>query len=170
MTETLPAGARRILGAILAQPRLSAVCGPALFVASSCLLVWTKRTIDRRGVGATKARFLRPRKLDDGASMPLGEPVALARILEQIDTSVASACAWLPIPMSCLPRSITAYVLADAFGTRPVHHIGIRARPYYGHAWTQVGDRAIGDELDATGRSGLRVVKRFPAPLVTEVP
>jgi hypothetical protein len=150
----------KLLAAAL-HPRLALVRRPLLFVASSCLLVLTQRTLDRGSLQATRRRFMRPWGRSAHAAPP--------RILDEIDAAVASACAWLPLPMSCLPRSITAYALANALGAQPVHHVGVRARPYYGHAWTQVGARTIGDDLGVTGRAGLRVVKRFPAGVAGEV-
>jgi hypothetical protein len=131
----------------------------ALFGASLYLLTKAHRLVVGYGVKAAQAALLKPwtAAADSFAETP-------ARVLDEIDAAIDLACQWLPTEMTCLPRSIGAYALARAMGARPVHHMGVRARPYYGHAWTCVGARVIGDSLGSVERDALRVVKRFPPP------
>jgi len=143
----------------LVRSDLASIRQPALFAASLYLLTKAHRLVVGHGVKAAQAKLLKPwpRSGDHVGETP-------AYVLDEIDAAIELACEWLPTEMTCLPRSIGAYALATAMGARPVHHMGVRARPYYGHAWTCVGERAIGDTLGSDERAALRVVKRFPAP------
>jgi Transglutaminase-like superfamily len=148
---------------VIRDRRLASIRRPLLFAASWCLLIVAKRHIQSNGLASAKKRFMRPWPARTGSLNLTAEGPALDAVLDEIDTAVQGACEWLPTQMTCLPRSITSYVLANAVDARPVHHIGVRARPYFGHAWTCVGRRVVGDEAGPEQRSALTVVNRFPS-------
>ncbi len=141
-----------------AWPELAGTRRLVFFGAAIYLLQKSHRILKVGGVDAARSRLLRPWTTDD--TIPTRPP---AHVLDEIDEAITAACQWLPVPMSCLPRSMTAYVLSASVGARPVHTMGVRARPFFGHAWTTVDERVIGDSLASTERSGLRIVSRFPA-------
>jgi hypothetical protein len=69
--------------AVARHPRLAAVRGPAPFAAGSILLLWTNRTLQRRGLDATRRRFMRPWKHAERVA-DVAEGAAPPRILDEI--------------------------------------------------------------------------------------
>jgi hypothetical protein len=136
------------------HPRAAPARRRALFVASLVLLAWSDRVVRAKGVEAARQRFLRARR-PTGTQLP-------REVCDELDAAIASAAQWLPFPAICLPRSLTAYAIGAALGGAPTHRMGVRARPFYGHAWTSFGDQVVGDALAPAQRAPLHVVKCTP--------
>jgi len=122
------------------------------FVRAYLLLRRARRLIAAGGLQrverAMLARAARTRR-GSGAS-----PAAL----ERVERAVNDASRWQLETTNCFPRAVAAYVLLRDAGARPSLRIGVRARPFAGHAWVEAQGVAVADSLTATQRASLTVL------------
>jgi hypothetical protein len=97
----------------------------------------------------------------------VGRPPPAAK-LERLERAILEACRWQVRETNCFPRALTTYVMLRRMGVHATLRIGVRARPFAGHAWVEVNGAAVADTLTAEDRSALRVVIILPHEQLVE--
>jgi hypothetical protein len=86
------------------------------------------------------------------------------RLITWVDKAVLTACRWQTRETTCFPRAVAAYSLLQSAGARPVIHIGIKARPFAGHAWVEVDGSVVADSMtSAELRNSLHTIINIPS-------
>lgn len=83
--------------------------------------------------------------------------------LERIEQAVNDACRWQLETTNCFPRAVAAYTLLRDAGAEPILRIGVRARPFAGHAWVEVNGQAVADSLTPEERTTLTLMRVIDA-------
>lgn len=124
---------RRFLGQLGRPTRLSAV-------RSAVDGVVVARTLKRRGAGPFLAADPPPTVRHD--------PVRALGVSAAVDSGLAL----VPMAPTCLRRSLTLVRELHRLGLAATLHIGVRkvAGRVEAHAWVQVGDTVVNDDLDQT--------------------
>ena len=128
------------------------------FLRAYLALIRARRLLEREGLKGVQRVMLKPWKAHSVTLTPD------ARLMTWVDKAVLAACRWQTRETSCFPRAVAAYSLLRSAGARPVMHIGIRARPFAGHAWVEVEGCVVADAMTrAEERTGLRAIIRIPS-------
>jgi Transglutaminase-like superfamily len=72
-------------------------------------------------------------------------------IVDRAEAAVNRAVMWYPRHAECLPRSIVLTHLLRRWGVAATMVIGIRAMPFYAHAWVEVDGRVVCEQEDVRG-------------------
>jgi hypothetical protein len=111
------------------------------FLRAYIALIRARRLLERGGLKGVQRVMLRPWKTDSINITPDDRLIAWA------DKAVLAACRWQTRETTCFPRAVAAYSLLRSAGARPVIHMGIRARPFVGHAWVEVDGSVVADSM-----------------------
>jgi hypothetical protein len=127
------------------------------FLRAYVLVIRARRLLERRGLKGTQRSMLRPWKTNSNITPD-------DRLITWVDKAVLAACRWQTRETTCFPRAVAAYSLLRSAGARPIIHIGIRARPFAGHAWVEVDGCVVADpKTSAEQRSCLRAIMSIPS-------
>ena len=127
------------------------------FLQPYILVIRARRLLERRGLKGTQRSMLRPWKTNSNITPD-------DRLITWVDKAVLAACRWQTRETTCFPRAVAAYSLLRSAGARPIIHIGIRARPFAGHAWVEVDGCVVADpKTSAEQRSCLRAIMSIPS-------
>lgn len=69
-------------------------------------------------------------------------------LTEATARSVATAAAFYPRRALCLEQSLALHVLLRRRGVPSELKLGVKARPFYAHAWVEVDGRAVNERAD----------------------
>lgn len=115
------------------------------------------RLLERRGLKGAQKVMLRPWKTNSNITPD-------DRLITWVDKAVLAACRWQTREITCFPRAVAAYSLLRSAGARPVMHIGIKARPFAGHAWVEVDGCVVADSMtSAELRNCLSAIISIPS-------
>ncbi len=127
------------------------------FLRAYILVIRARRLLERRGLKGAQRVMLRPWKTNSNITPD-------DRLITWVDKAVLAACRWQTRETTCFPRAVAAYSLLRSAGARPVMHIGIRARPFAGHAWVEVDGCVVADSMtSAELRNCLRTIISIPS-------
>lgn len=127
------------------------------FMRAYIAVIRARRLLERRGLKSAQRIMLRPWKTNSNITPD-------DRLITCVDKAVLAACRWQTRATNCFPRAVAAYSLLRSAGARPVIHIGIRARPFAGHAWVEVDGCVVADpKTSAEQRSCLRAIISIPS-------
>lgn len=79
---------------------------------------------------------------------PVDEPHGADGLIAETTRRVSIAAAFYPRRALCLEQSLTLFVLLRRRGIRAELRLGVQPRPFYAHAWVEVGGRAISEAED----------------------
>jgi Transglutaminase-like superfamily len=128
------------------------------FLRAYILVIRARRLLERRGLKGAQRVMLRPWETNSS------NITADDRLITWVDKAVLAACRWQTRETTCFPRAVAAYSLLRSAGARPVIHIGIRARPFAGHAWVEVDGCVVADSMtSAEQRNCLRAIMSIPS-------
>jgi len=77
---------------------------------------------------------------------PVGRPIAISDLTEQICAAVDMACIWYWKEVLCLQRSAAAACLLKRYGVSAQMMIGAQQMPFKAHAWVEVDGRVVNDK------------------------
>jgi hypothetical protein len=130
------------------------------FLRAYIALIRARRLLERRGLKSVQRVMLRPWKTNSINITPDD------RLITWVDKAVLTACRWQTRETTCFPRAVAAYSLLRSAGARPVIYIGIRARPFAGHAWVEVDGCVVADSMtSAEQRNCLRAIISIPSSM-----
>src|SRR2546430_7001814 len=130
------------------------------FLRAYILVIRARRLLERRGLKGAQRSMLRPWKTNSINTTPDD------RLITWADKAVLAACRWQTRETTCFPRAVAAYSLLRSAGARPVIYIGIRARPFAGHAWVEVDGCVVADSMtSAEQRNCLRAIISIPSSM-----
>jgi hypothetical protein len=72
--------------------------------------------------------------------------------IDKIIGSLNGACIFYPKKTKCLEWSVALVALGFEYGFDLRLLIGVQNRPFYAHAWVQLGDKVIGDDQGLPGQ------------------
>lgn len=128
------------------------------FLRAYIALIRARRLLERRGLKGAQRIMLRPWKTNSVNIAPDD------RSITWVDKAVLAACRWQTRETTCFPRAVAAYSLLRSAGARPVIHMGIRARPFVGHAWVAVGGSVVADSIMTSAeRNCLQTIISIPS-------
>ena len=128
------------------------------FLRAYILVIRARRLLKRRGLKGAQRVMLRPWKINSINITPDD------RLITWVDKAVLTACRWQTRETTCFPRAVAAYSLLQSAGARPVIHIGIKARPFAGHAWVEVDGSVVADSMtSAELRNSLHTIINIPS-------
>jgi hypothetical protein len=127
------------------------------FVRAYVLLRRARRLIAAGGLQQVERSML------SGAAWGRRGPGATHATLRRIERAVNDACRWQLETTNCFPRAVATYTLLRDAGAEPSLRIGVRARPFAGHAWVEVNGDAVADSLTSGERATLRVMRVIDA-------
>jgi hypothetical protein len=128
------------------------------FLRAYILIIRARRLLERRGLKGAQRVMLRPWKTNSINITPDD------RLITWADKAVLAACRWQTRETTCFPRAVAAYSLLRSVGARPVIHIGIKARPFAGHAWAEVDGSVVADSMtNAELRNSLSAIISIPS-------
>jgi hypothetical protein len=128
------------------------------FLRAYILIIRARRLLERRGLKGAQRVMLRPWKTN---SINIASD---DQLISWVDKAVLAACRWQTRETTCFPRAVAAYSLLRSAGARPVIHIGIKARPFAGHAWVEVDGCLVADSMtSAEQRNCLQAIISIPS-------
>jgi hypothetical protein len=111
------------------------------FLWAYIVVIRARRLLERGGLKGVQRVMLRPWKTNSVNLTPDD------RLITWVNKAVLAACRWQTRKITCFPRAVAAYSLLRSAGARPVIHIGIKARPFAGHAWVEVDGCVVADSM-----------------------
>lgn len=109
----------------------------------ACMGVLLSMDIVTRAIGLRRTFMLLRRFTSD-----LPEPHDVQSTVMATAQRVALAAAFYPRRARCLEQSLALFVLLRRRGVRAELRLGVQPRPFYAHAWVEVGGRPISEAED----------------------
>ena len=112
-----------------------------------CLLALlaTRAYLKGRGFGRSVARARKLAERGRGAGMGAAE-------VERTAYRVAVAGAFFPGRAVCLEQSLALYVLLRRRGVPAELRLGVQPRPFYAHAWVEVGGEPVNEDREVVAK------------------